>query len=186
MGRSRNNWTAATITLLGTCGCDASYDASSSRKRCDELDPDGCAELAAAHRLGHHVEKSAERATQLEKKTLELRVALCAKGDQAQCEQLPPGFVPVRLDKPAPSGEVQTLVEVGLTANGDLSFGGESVTESELKTRAAAACKAGPVRLKIVADKNATHGRVILVLDSLKQANCSKIAFGTGQGERGG
>jgi len=73
------------------------------------------------------------------------------------------------------------MLQVDVMMNGDLYANGSKVDGGAdgLLAIAQKARAANPeVRATIRADNDATHGRVMAVLDTLKQAGIAKIAFG--------
>lgn len=81
---------------------------------------------------------------------------------------------------PPPSGDVQTVMNVVLAVDGTTQVDGKSVPNDEAVLALAKATreKNPEIRAVIKADTNVPHGRVIHVLDLLKQAQVTKIAFG--------
>ena len=88
--------------------------------------------------------------------------------------------VPLDLPKAASGQDVQVVFAVELHANGDAVVDGKRLTgDAALLTLAREAhAKNGELRAVIKGDSAVPHGRVIHVLDLLKQAQISKIAFG--------
>ena len=79
----------------------------------------------------------------------------------------------------APAEGVPMVLSVQLDAQERLAGDGKSVTDDELLTKARAAREQNPdIRATIRSDQNVRHGKVIHVLDLLKQAGVNKIAFG--------
>ncbi len=92
-----------------------------------------------------------------------------------------PSAIPLDLPRSAPSGDVQIVLSVVLRANGTLAVDGKDVeADDEVVALARGARERGgaDVRAVIKADAAVPHGRVVHVLDLLKQANVAKIAFG--------
>ncbi len=87
--------------------------------------------------------------------------------------------LPLDLPRAVP-GEAQRQLGVDLYANGDTSIDGTRLDDDgALLARAREAIAQSPqLRAIIRADAAVSHGRVIRVLDLLKQAGISKIAFG--------
>jgi biopolymer transport protein ExbD len=87
--------------------------------------------------------------------------------------------MPMDLPKAASGEEVQNVFSVELTVDGKTRVDSMAVPSddsiSELAKQAKAKNK--DVRAVIRADKKVEHGRVIRVLDLLKQAGVAKIAF---------
>jgi biopolymer transport protein ExbD len=87
--------------------------------------------------------------------------------------------IAVPLDLPKDAGEAPTVFSVTLLADGRTMIGDKEVPADEILVQARAAHEQNPeVRAVIKADSAVPHGRVIHVLDLLKQAQISKIAFG--------
>jgi biopolymer transport protein ExbD len=88
--------------------------------------------------------------------------------------------VPMDLPKAASGQEVQTVFSVELHAAGDTTVDGKHLTNDEgvLPLAREEHTKNAELRAVIKADASVQHGRVIHVLDLLKQAGVTKIAFG--------
>ncbi len=88
--------------------------------------------------------------------------------------------VPLDLPKAASGTEVQVVFSVVLAADGTTQIDGKTVANDDMILPAAkdAHIKNNELRAVIKADSAVPHGRVIHVLDILKQAQVSKIAFG--------
>jgi len=88
--------------------------------------------------------------------------------------------VPLDLPKATSGGQVQSVFSIVLTADGQTLVDTKPVQNDDaVKPLAEAAqAKNSELRAVIHADKSVTHGRVIHVLDLLKQAGVTKIAFG--------
>ena len=88
--------------------------------------------------------------------------------------------VPLDLPKAATGTDVQTVFSIVLAADGSTQIDSRGVTSDEavLPMAKDAHDKNNELRAVIKADTSVTHGRVIHVLDLLKQAGVSKIAFG--------
>jgi biopolymer transport protein ExbD len=87
----------------------------------------------------------------------------------------------VPLDLPtAASGEaVQTVFSVVLTADGALMLDGAACTEEALEAKAREALAREPeLRAVLQADGDVSHRRVMAVLDRLREAGVTKVAFG--------
>lgn len=86
---------------------------------------------------------------------------------------------PMDLPKAAMSTQVQVVFKVEITPDGSISVDGTTLEKVEdLLTKARAAHDANPqVRVSIRADSSVSHGKVMRVVDLLKQAGVSKIAF---------
>jgi biopolymer transport protein ExbD len=88
--------------------------------------------------------------------------------------------VPLDLPKAATGSEVQVVFSVTLAADGKTQVDNKGVANDDaiLGLARAAHQKNNDVRAVIKADSAVPHGRVIHVLDLLKQAGVAKIAFG--------
>jgi biopolymer transport protein ExbD len=88
--------------------------------------------------------------------------------------------VPLDLPKAASGTEVQVVFSVEAYANGDVSVDQKKLSDDDaiLPLAREARAQNADVRAVIRADGTVQHQRVIHVLDLLKQAGISKIAFG--------
>jgi biopolymer transport protein ExbD len=88
--------------------------------------------------------------------------------------------MPMDLPKAATGGEQQVVFSVAANAQGELSVDSKPVANDlELLAKAKQARAANPeLRAVIRADAALSHGRVVRVMDLLKQGGISKIAFG--------
>jgi biopolymer transport protein ExbD len=88
--------------------------------------------------------------------------------------------MPMDLPKAATGEEVQNVFSVELTTDGKARVDSVAVDTDEAIAGLAkqAKTKNRDVRVVIRADKKVEHGRVIRVLDILKQAGLAKFAFG--------
>ncbi len=88
--------------------------------------------------------------------------------------------VPLDLPKAATGAEIQTIFSIVLAANGSTQVDSAPVASDEAVLSLAhdAHAKNNELRAVIKADSSVPHGRVIHVLDLLKQAGVAKIAFG--------
>ncbi|MBI5536348.1 MAG: biopolymer transporter ExbD [Deltaproteobacteria bacterium] len=74
--------------------------------------------------------------------------------------------------------DVQPVLAVDVSATGELRVNGAPIAEERLKDAAREALSKAPeVRAVIRADASVTYGRVIRVMDLLKQGGISRIAF---------
>ena len=91
-----------------------------------------------------------------------------------------PSAIPLELPKASKGSDVQTVFSIELAANGATVVDGKILANDDaIFPLAQAAHKANPeLRCVIKADSAVQHGRVIHVLDLLKQADVAKIAFG--------
>lgn len=88
--------------------------------------------------------------------------------------------VPLDLPKAATGSDIQTVFSVVLAADGTTQVDSNRVPNDDaiLALSRAAHDKNPDLRAVIKADASVPHGRVIHVLDLLKQAQVGKIAFG--------
>lgn len=88
--------------------------------------------------------------------------------------------MPMDLPKSASGEEVQNVFSVELTTDGAVRVDSVLVTNDEAIAELArqARVRNKDMRVVIRADKKVEHGRVIRVLDILKQAGLAKFAFG--------
>ena len=88
--------------------------------------------------------------------------------------------VPLDLPKAAQGQDVQLVFGLELTAGGEVLADGKKLPNEEALMPLAkeAQAKNPELRAVIRADTTVPHGRVIRVLDLLKQAGVTKIAFG--------
>lgn len=87
--------------------------------------------------------------------------------------------IPLDLPKAKTAGATQTVLNVSVDAQGAVTANGEKLgTDAELEQRAAAALKANPeLRTVISASSAASHGKVMHVLDTVRDAGVTKVAF---------
>ncbi|MCL2722981.1 MAG: biopolymer transporter ExbD [Polyangiaceae bacterium] len=88
--------------------------------------------------------------------------------------------VPLDLPKAASGSDIQTVFSIVLLADGTTQVDSRQVPNDDAIAPLAKAAhdKNAELRAVIKADTAVTHGRVIHVLDLLKQAQVAKIAFG--------
>jgi len=88
--------------------------------------------------------------------------------------------MPLDLPKAASGQNVQTIFSVQLHTNGDIFIDQKKLPNDDAALGLAreARAKNDDLRAVIQADQSVTHGRVIHILDLLKQAGVAKIAFG--------
>ncbi len=88
--------------------------------------------------------------------------------------------VPLDLPKAATGSDIQTVFSVVLAADGTTQVDAKTIQKEDeiLGLAKAAHDKNNDLRAVIKADSAVPHGRVIHVLDLLKQAQVGKIAFG--------
>ncbi|MET0403898.1 MAG: biopolymer transporter ExbD [Cystobacter sp.] len=90
--------------------------------------------------------------------------------------------VPLDLPQASQSEQVQTVLAISITANGQLWVDGQVIREDALKPRAQEALARDPeLRAVIQADGSVPHRLVISVLDRLKESGLTRVAFGTVQ-----
>jgi biopolymer transport protein TolR len=88
--------------------------------------------------------------------------------------------VPLDLPQASHGEEVQSIFSVVIDKTGQLIIDGEKADENALGQRAKAALtRDKELRAVIQADGDVSHRRVIDVLDRLKSAGLTKVAFGT-------
>ncbi len=94
--------------------------------------------------------------------------------------------MPMDLPKSATGENMQTIFSVDLSANGETRVDSKPVASDEgiLPLGRTARAENKDVRAVIRADKKVEHGRVIHVLDLLRQAGISKIAFAVSPGPK--
>ncbi|RYZ01728.1 MAG: biopolymer transporter ExbD [Myxococcales bacterium] len=87
--------------------------------------------------------------------------------------------IPLDLPKAKTAGATQTVLNVAIDAQGSVLANGSKVgSDAELKLRAASALKDNPeLRTVISASAAATHGKVMHVLDTVRDAGITKVAF---------
>jgi biopolymer transport protein ExbD len=88
--------------------------------------------------------------------------------------------VPLDLPKAASGTEVQTIFSVEMYANGEIAVDKNKLPNDDglFDLARQAHLRNAEVRAVIKADATVQHGRVIRILDLLKQAGVAKIAFG--------
>ncbi len=87
--------------------------------------------------------------------------------------------IPLDLPKAKTAGATQTVLNVSVDAQGGVLANGSKVSgDEELKSRARAALEANPeLRTVISASESASHGKVMHVLDTVRDAGITKVAF---------
>jgi biopolymer transport protein ExbD len=95
--------------------------------------------------------------------------------------------MPMDLPQSASGEDIQTVFSVELTQDGKTRVDSRFVDNDELIGRLAKEAKAKTKDLRAVirADKKVEHGRVIHVLDLLKQSGVAKIAFAVAPAQAG-
>jgi biopolymer transport protein ExbD len=87
--------------------------------------------------------------------------------------------IPLDLPKAKTAGATQTVLNVSIDASGDVLANGSKVgSDDELRGRASRALKDNPeLRTVISASSSARHGQVMRVLDTVRDAGITRIAF---------
>ncbi len=87
--------------------------------------------------------------------------------------------IPLDLPKAKTAGATQTVLNVSIDASGNILANGSKVgSDVELRGRASRALKDNPeLRTVISASSNARHGQVMQVLDTVRDAGVTRIAF---------
>ncbi len=87
--------------------------------------------------------------------------------------------IPLDLPKAKTAGATQTVLNVSIDAQGSVLANGSKVTgDAELKTRASRALHESPeLRTVISASESARHGQVMHVLDTVRDAGITRVAF---------
>jgi biopolymer transport protein ExbD len=87
--------------------------------------------------------------------------------------------IPLDLPKAKTAGATQTVLNVAIDAKGGILANGEKVaSDAELRLRAGKALKDNPeLRTVISASASASHGNVMHVLDTVRDAGISRVAF---------
>ncbi len=92
---------------------------------------------------------------------------------------LPSEVASVDLPRPSSTESVQMVFAVNVDAAGRITVDGKAHTLETLRAAAKSAqAKNSELRAVIRGDSEARHGRIIQILDMLKQAGVKKIAFG--------
>jgi biopolymer transport protein ExbD len=87
--------------------------------------------------------------------------------------------IPLDLPKAKTAGATQTVLNVAIDAQGSVLANGTQIgSDSELRDRAGLALKQNPeLRTVISASASASHGRVMHVLDTVRDAGITRVAF---------
>ncbi|MCU0663127.1 MAG: biopolymer transporter ExbD [Myxococcota bacterium] len=86
--------------------------------------------------------------------------------------------IPVDLPKAATGEEVVATFAVTLTADGQTYLDGERIDESGLRKKIGLArARSADVRVIIAADASVVHGKVVRVIDLVRQEGVSKFAI---------
>ncbi len=92
--------------------------------------------------------------------------------------------LPMDLPKAATGGEEQVVLAIELAADGRLAVDGKPATVDQISARAEEALAKNPeVRVVIDADGRVPHADVVRVMDRVKGAGVSRIAFGVDDAE---
>jgi biopolymer transport protein ExbD len=149
---------------------------------CDGGDAGACEVLAAMYLLGEGVPKDEAKASGLHRRVMTLRSKACSEGDKEACSKLGMAIASVPLDLPRAAQDpgAQMVFGISLFENGQMQVNEKPVPNDEaLLALAREAATSNPgSRAVIRAASSVPHGRVVGVLDILKQAGISKISFG--------
>jgi biopolymer transport protein ExbD len=87
--------------------------------------------------------------------------------------------IPLDLPKAKTAGATQTVLNVSIDASGAVLANGTKVgSDAELQSKAASALKQNPeLRTVISASTSASHGKVMHVLDTVRDAGITRVAF---------
>jgi biopolymer transport protein ExbD len=87
--------------------------------------------------------------------------------------------IPLDLPKAKTAGATQTVLNVAIDAQGSVLANGTQIgSDSELRDRAGLALKQNPeLRTVISASASASHGKVMHVLDTVRDAGITRVAF---------
>jgi biopolymer transport protein ExbD len=87
--------------------------------------------------------------------------------------------IPLDLPKSKTAGATQTVLNVAIDAEGAVLANGSKVAnDADLKSRASRALRDNPeLRTVISASSGARHGQVMRVLDTVRDAGVTKVAF---------
>lgn len=87
--------------------------------------------------------------------------------------------IPLDLPKAKTAGATQTVLSVSIDAQGGVLANGSKVAnDEELRRRASSALKENPeLRTVIAASSSASHGKVMHVLDTVRDAGITRVAF---------
>jgi biopolymer transport protein ExbD len=87
--------------------------------------------------------------------------------------------VPLDLPKASQSEELRTILSIIVPVDGTIQVDGVATDAAALGAKARAALTRDPeLRAVIQADRAVAHGRVLGVLDALKEAGLVRVAFG--------
>lgn len=174
--------------LVGIAGACSTSPAAAVSAACEAGDANACEVLAAMYLLGKDVEKDEAKASGLHRRVMTLRSKACSEGDKDACSKLGMAIASVPLDLPKASGGADAGADAGaplvfritLLDDGRMIVNEKPVlSEADLAALAEEQAKAhSDSRAVIQAAASVKHGQVIRVLDILKQAGLTKIAFG--------
>jgi biopolymer transport protein ExbD len=87
--------------------------------------------------------------------------------------------IPLDLPKAKTAGATQTVLSVSIDAQGGVLANGSKVqSDDELRSRAKSALQQNPeLRTVIAASSSASHGKVMHVLDTVRDAGITRVAF---------
>ncbi|MBN2802905.1 MAG: biopolymer transporter ExbD [Deltaproteobacteria bacterium] len=86
--------------------------------------------------------------------------------------------IPLDLPEAATGEDIVTTLAVSITKDGDLYLDGSKTSEPLLKTSITDAQKTNEdVRVVIAADKQVSHGKVVHIIDVVRQLGISKFAI---------
>jgi biopolymer transport protein ExbD len=180
---------APLLALSALIGC--SPKAAAALAACEGGDADACEIVAARYFLGEGVPRDENMGGLFTGRAAQLRGAACVGGDKAACDKIlvrngplpmaaaPPAAAPLDLPR-ASSGDVQLVFSVELPDAKSTFVNGKAVADDAalLAVAKKQVVDQPDTRAVIRAEQSVPHGRVIAVLDTLKQAGVSKIAFG--------
>jgi len=88
--------------------------------------------------------------------------------------------LPVQLPKSMTASPTQPQTQaLTLTARGDLYYQGRLIDPKDLSRILKEACGANPqIRVLLCADREVSHGRVVALLDQIREAGVVKVALG--------
>jgi biopolymer transport protein ExbD len=88
--------------------------------------------------------------------------------------------MPLDLPKAASAGETQTMFTVVIDERGNVNANGRDIDKDEELTQLAKSelARSPDLRAVLSASSRVNHGQVMHVLDLLRSANISKVAFG--------
>ncbi len=164
------------LPALALLGCS---NEKRLRAACEGGDPGACDVLSARYAVGDGVRQDPALALELGARAAEL----CNRDDAGAspaCARYPRiKAVPLDMPRTATSG-IDVVFSVVLTADGKTLVDSKEVSgdDAVLELAKSASEKNEDLRAVIKADSAVPHGRVIHVLDLLKQAKLKKIAFG--------